>query len=64
MPIRGEIVRAGGILLMMVRGVYWVVDDRWLTLELATLPKTSSDHRSVLTTEGVDTFGARRVSRE
>jgi hypothetical protein len=37
MLIRGEIVRAGGILLMMVRGVYRVVDDRWLTLGLATL---------------------------
>jgi hypothetical protein len=27
MPITGEIVQAGEILLMMVRGIYWVVDD-------------------------------------
>ena len=38
MPITVEIVQVGEILLMMVRGVYWVVDDRWLVRELAAMP--------------------------
>jgi hypothetical protein len=58
MPITGEIVRAGEILLMMVRAVYWVVDERWLARVLATLPMLGVQ-RSVWTTERARLLGLR-----
>jgi len=58
MPITGEIVQAGEILLMMVRGIYWVVDDP-LARAGASGAAQARVMRSVLTTERARPFGSR-----
>ena len=58
MPITGEIVQAGEILLMMVRGVYWVVDEPLARAGASGDAQATSDQRSVWT-ERASPFGLR-----